>query len=147
MGKIELIDDFNEKDKLEFKIIFKEGVLLISMTEEYPEQLPTVESVFDGFNNTYIQLCLNSFFQSNRNQQNLLLKSIQYFNQDVLPDLIQDKSDRVLNARPKIQTESTSSSSSENENKSEKKKNSVSKKNEYVTTKFEFSTQYSQQGY
>lgn len=142
--KIELIDDFNEKDKLEFKIIFNEGVLIISMTEEYPEQLPTIESVFDGFNNSYIQLCLNSFFESNQDQQNILLKTIEYFDLDVLPDLIQDKSDRVLNARAKIRTGSNdimSSSSSETENKSEKK-NSVS--NEFATTKLEFSTEHCQ---
>ena len=140
--KIELIDDFNEKDKLEFKIIFKEGVLIISMSEDYPSQLPIIEPVFDGFNNSYIQLCLNSFFESNQYQQNLLLKTIEYFTQDVLPDLIQDKSDRVINARPKIRTGSMSSSRSETENKSENKKTSVS--NQYATTKLKISTEHCQ---
>jgi len=47
---------------------------------------------------------LSKFIESNQDQQNLLLKTIEYFTHDVLPDLIQDKSDRVLNARPKIRT-------------------------------------------
>ena len=97
---LEIIDDYSKNDQLVIELTYSYGSLKITIPDEFPEESPIFEPSFQPvFDDAYINFCLGDFCAA-RSETNLE-DLINYFENELLPELIAETPADKLRPRRK----------------------------------------------
>jgi len=95
---LEIIDDYSKNDQLVIELTYPYGSLKLTIPDEFPEESPVFEPIFQPvFDDAYIKFCLAEFC-ADRNGINLE-NLIDYFDNELLPELISETPAEKLRPR------------------------------------------------